>query len=276
MRPGASTRSAAVMRARSRAGGASGASRSSPAAAWADSRSYSRSDTGANVTLSPAASNAGGAFAHVPQGGRRAREDVPAARTLLRIDDRHGHGDGNGAARHLHARVLAPRQRELGRQTSEIGQARQEAHHVDELDGLAVALDDLGDAEAGALGDLGEIEAEALIVAGGDAPAPACDLGGLQALQQRRDGVLQIRMGKLQGIVVHHERAEGRHHLDDAREPRGLQLLPQRQHERAQVRIDTVAELHDQGRIAGGEKAGLRGGWHARQQLLRSRSAERR
>jgi len=44
----------------SRVGGSSGASRSSPAAALADSRSYSRSDTGANVTLSPAASSAGG------------------------------------------------------------------------------------------------------------------------------------------------------------------------------------------------------------------------
>ncbi len=74
---------------------------------------------------------------------------------------------------------------------------------------------------------------------------------------------LQVRMRKLQGIVVHHERAEGRHHLDDAGEPGGLQLLPQRQHQRAQVRVDAVAELHDQGRVAGGEKAGLRGGWHA-------------
>src|SRR5262249_34974568 len=45
---------------RSWAGVSSGARRSVPAAASAESRSYSRSDTGANVTLSPAASNAGG------------------------------------------------------------------------------------------------------------------------------------------------------------------------------------------------------------------------
>ena len=58
---------------------------------------------------------------------------------------------------------------------------------------------------------------------------------------------------------MHHERPEGRHHLDDARRRRCLELLRQRQHKRAQVGIDTVAELHDQGRIAGGEKAGLWG-----------------
>ena len=32
--------------------------------------------------------------------------------------------------------------------------------------------------------------------------------------------------------------------------------------ERAQVRVDAVAELDDEGRIAAGEEAGLGGGWH--------------
>ena len=44
--------------------------------------------------------------------------------------------------------------------------------------------------------------------------------------------------------------------------PGGLQPLRQRQHQPAQARVDAVAELHHQGGVAAGEKAGLGGGWH--------------
>ena len=111
-RPGATTRSAAVMRvAPSRH---VRLQRSSPAAALASRRLVlARARSAANVTLSPAASSAGGSRRMSHSGDRRAREDVPPAGALQRIDDRHGHGDGDGAARHLDARVLPPRQLEL-------------------------------------------------------------------------------------------------------------------------------------------------------------------
>ena len=89
-------------------------------------------------------------------------------------------------------------------------------------------------------------------------------------------GLLQIRMAELQGIIVHHERAEGRHHLDDARRPGGVQLLRQRKDECAQVRIDAVAEFDNEGRVTGGEKAGLWGRWHVRQHLASDRADLRR
>ena len=163
--------------------GASGASRRSPAAASASSASYSPSDTGCEHHLVAGRQQRGRIAAHVPQRHRRARQDVPAARAFQGIDDGHGHGDGDGAARHLDARVLAPRQLELGRQAAEVGQARQEAHHVDVEHRAAVALDDLVPQLSPVRSrDVGQIEAEARVVAGGNAPAPAGALGGFQAI----------------------------------------------------------------------------------------------
>jgi hypothetical protein len=131
-----------------------------------------------------------------------------------------------------------------------------------------VALDDLGGAEAGAPGNVGEIEAEARVVTGRNAPTPTGDRGSFQVEQKRLDCVLQIRMAELQGIVVHHEGAKGRHHLDNAGKPGGVQLLPQCQDERAQMCIDAVAELDHESRIAGGEEAGLWGRWHMPHHLV--------
>ena len=65
---------------------------------------------------------------------------------------------------------------------------------------------------------------------------------------------LQVRVAELQGIVVHHERAKGRHHLHHAGNGGGLELLRQRQHQRAQACIDAIAELHHQRGVAGGQK----------------------
>ena len=53
------------------------------------------SETGWNITLSPAASSAGRIAAHVPQRHRRAPEEMPAAGAFQRIDGGHGHGDGD-------------------------------------------------------------------------------------------------------------------------------------------------------------------------------------
>jgi hypothetical protein len=121
-----------------------------------------------------------------------------------------------GAARNLDARVLAARQLELRRQPAQIRQARQEAHHVDMVHRAAVALCDLSRSEPRALRDVGQIEAEARIVAGGNAPATAGALGRLEAIQQRREAALQLRLLQLERIVVHQKRAECRHRLDHA------------------------------------------------------------
>ena len=54
---------------------------------------------------------------------------------------------------------------------------------------------------------------------------------------------------------MHHQRAEGRDSLDDAGEPDPTQALIKTQYMVAQSPVDAVAELDDQGTVAGGEEA---------------------
>ena len=67
---------------------------------------------------------------------------------------------------------------------------------------------------------------------------------------------------QLQRIVVHHERAEGRHGLDHAGDGGILEPMRQGEHEPAQASVDAVAELDDEGGVAGGQETGLRARGH--------------
>jgi hypothetical protein len=113
--------------------------------------------------------------------------------------------------------------------------------------------------------DVGQVEAQALVVAGWNAPVAAGAFGSLQARQQRREAVLQLRLGEPHRVVMHHERAEGRHGLDHAGDGGLLQAMRQGEHQPAQGPVDPVAELHDQRGIAGGQKAGVGIGRHGAQ-----------
>ena len=93
----------------------------------------------------------------LPQRHRRAPDEMPAARRLHREDAGHRRGDRERAGRNLQARRFAPRQRQLRRQVAQIGQARQEAEHVDVIGDGAVPLDHLRRRETGARRDIVEI-----------------------------------------------------------------------------------------------------------------------
>ncbi len=206
--------------------------------------------------------NRGRVAAQIPQRHRRAPQDVPAAGALQRIDHGHGHGDGDGAARHLEARILPARQLELLGQAAEIGQTRQESHHVDVVCCAAVALDDLGDAETHTRSNIGKVETDALVVAHWQAPVPARLFARRDAVDQRSDARLQLGLRQPDRIVVHHQRAEGRHHLDDARHGQVAQFLRQRHHAPAELAVDAIAELNDQRGVAAGQKLELRSCLH--------------
>ena len=130
-----------------------------PSAALASRSSYSRSDTGANVTCV-----AGREQRRRPPGrrlhsgtGDRPMRCQPHGR-LQRKDAGHRHGDGERAGRDLQPRRLAPRQASSAG-TRPVGLPRQEAEHIDVID-RAVPLDDLSGRETGARRDLVEIGRE--------------------------------------------------------------------------------------------------------------------
>ena len=68
--------------------------------------------------------------------------------------------------------------------------------------------------------------------------------------------------GSLTRIVVHHQRAKGRHHLHHAGDSGLFQPVRQRHDEPAQALVDAIAELDDEGGVAAGKEAGLVCGWH--------------
>jgi hypothetical protein len=121
-----------------------------------------------------------------------------------------------------------------------------------------VALDDLCGAHPRALRDFEEIQPQALVVAGGDAPAPAAAAGGLEPVQHRRQPPPELGLRQPHRIVVHHQRAKRRHHLDDAGDSGIAEPVRQRHDQPAQVLVDAVAELDDQRRVAAGKEANVR------------------
>ena len=60
-------------------------------------------------------------------------------------------------------------------------------------------------------------------------------LGCLQAIEERREAAFQLRLPQLQRVIMHHERAEGRHRLDHAGDGGFLEPVRQGEHEPAQV-----------------------------------------
>jgi len=73
------------------------------------------------VSESPGARKNGLGAALVEHPERRPADQVPAARALERVDGGHVHGDGDGRARHTHARLAAPRQIEARIEAGDIG-----------------------------------------------------------------------------------------------------------------------------------------------------------
>ncbi len=154
--------------------------------------------------------------AQVPQGHGRAPDQVPAAGALQRVDGRQRGGDGDGAWRHLGARVLPARQRQLRRQVAHVGVARQEPHHVDVIGRGAVAFGDFVRRQPSAVGDLGHIGRQARIVARRHAPEAACALRCFEAAQQRTQSRLQLRLRKHARVVIDRQRTKRRHQLAEA------------------------------------------------------------
>ncbi len=115
----------------------------------------------------------------------------------------------------------------------------------------AVALDHLRGRQPGPRRDIGEIKAERRIVTGRQAPQAAALLGHLQALHQLGDARRQRCRREDQRIVMHQERPEGRHRLDESIESRLIQPPRERQDPGAEPPIDGFAELDDDGRVAG-------------------------
>ena len=183
-----------------------------------------------SVTLSPGAARLPPAASH--RADRRAADQMPAARRLQRKDAGHGRRDRERAGWNLQPRRLPPRQRELRRQIAQIGLARQEAEHVDVIGDRAVPLDHLGRRKAGrgrrrrrdrAPGSRRSRPAAAT------AARPSSRSAGPASAERC---VPERRRRQHQRIVVHQQRAEGRHALDHAVELRSFRRARQRQHPR--------------------------------------------
>ena len=194
----------------------------------------------------------------LPQCNRGASDHMPAAGGFQREDAGHGRCDCERAGRYSQSWSLAPLQRKLGRQVAHIGLARKKTQHVDMIVDAAVALDHLLRREARARRDLLEIRAEGPIVAHGKRPHAARQLAYLQIAHHQFDVRNQRCRRKDQWIVIHHERAEGGHRLDDAHEMLVVDAARQRQNPCAQPPVDAVAKLDGKRRVSRGQHFVLR------------------
>jgi hypothetical protein len=99
--------------------------------------------------------------------------------------------------------------------------------------------------------DLAEVRCQARVIAGRQTPYAAGVLPGRQVLHQLDDVRRERGGGQDKRIVVHHQRPEGRHTLDDPIDLDSIQAVSERQHPCVDAAIDAIAEFHDKCRITG-------------------------
>jgi hypothetical protein len=138
-------------------------------------------------------------------------------------------------------------------EAAEIGEARQEADHVDPIDGRRMDFDYLVWRQAVEARHLLEIDAVFAAVDDRHTPAPANGIARGQVLrflvQEPDQGVIIGR----HRIELDGEGAIGRHRFDQAGRGACPDNIVQRENHAVDVRIDRIAELDGHGAVAAGE-----------------------
>ena len=136
---------------------------------------------------------------------------------------------------------------------AEIGEARQEADHVDAVDCRRMDLDHLGRRHAVGFRHVLEVAPEFAAIDHRHAPAPADGLARRQILRllvHEPDQGLVIGLNR---VELNGQRAIGRYRLEQAGRCAGPDDVVEREDHAVDVRIDPVAELDCQGAVAAGK-----------------------
>src|SRR3954470_13115225 len=94
-------------------------------------------------------------------------------------DQRHGHGDAKRACRYFDARRFETWNHKLLRYVAHVGEAREEAQHVDMIYKPGMPLDDLSCCQPCKCGDITQIWCHLGVVANREPPSPTRPFGNL-------------------------------------------------------------------------------------------------
>src|SRR5215469_14664801 len=191
---------------------------------------------------------------HVEETDRRHADQMPPARALIGIDRGQCGGDRDRPCGHPDPRVGAPRQRQLGRQITQIGKAREKPDHVYVIAYAAVQRRHVPGCEPGKARHLCQIGGVLALITDRHPPEGGGTARLPLAIEQARDRILEIGPAGHQRIVVHHQRAKGRDGLNEARQPARAQTGIEAQDIVAERPVDPIAELGHEGTVPGGEE----------------------
>ena len=118
-----------------------------------------------------------------------------------------------------------------------------------------MAGDDLVGRQAQRLGDILQVDAVLAAIADRNPPAPDLGLRRERARRQGQQICAERRVIDHAGIVVHQQRAIGRHRLGDAREAGRRQRVVKREHAAVGGLVDGPAELDGHSAVAAGQEA---------------------
>ena len=187
---------------------------------------------------------------------RRPSQQMPAARTGEALYAGLYAADRDGAGRRQQPRILPPRHVQRLLQPAEIGPAGRKADHRDAVVAGGVPRHDLVRRRVEGFGDVFEVDAVLAAIDHRNAPAPGICRRRDRPLRQGKDLFAEFFETDLHGIVMHQQRAIGRHGLGDPGHRLGRHGPVERQNPPVGGVIDVAAEFHRDGAVATRQKAG--------------------
>ena len=139
---------------------------------------------------------------------------------------------------------------------AEIGPAGRKADHGDAVVAGDMPRHDLVGRGVEGFRDILEVDAVLAAIDHRNAPAPGLCRRRNRPLRERENFLAELFEIDLHGVVMHQQRAIGRHGLGDARDRLGGHGTVERQHPPVGGIVDVAAEFHRDGAVATRQKAG--------------------
>ena len=212
--------------------------------------------TGKKVTRSPGSvRNTGSRCSRKVLHGRSS-EKMPAARRREALDACLHAADRDRSGRREYARTGPPWHVQGLVETGQIRPTRREADHRDAVVAAGMPRHDLVGRHVLAFRDLLEIDAVLAAIGNGNAPAARFRARLRRHLRECQQLLAERIEVDPHGIVVHQQRAIGRHRLGHALDLGGIQRSIERQHALVGGVIDGLGEFHRDGAVATRQQAG--------------------